>query len=83
MNIGHQNFFKRLTQHDWFYMMADDNTSYRAGVAAEQRLTLDAHKDPLKQQMLNAWFEWRNSTIGSSERKPRPELSEFEVKEAA
>ena len=82
MLLKHKDYFTRLRQHDWFYMMADDNRSYNAGRVAEQKLAAEAESDAIKARMLEAWVNWRNQSIGDPQH-PSPVLSDFDAPEAA
>ena len=77
-----QDYFKRLAQHDWFYMMADDNRSYDAGRRQEQILAAAARDSSTKQAMYQAWCDWRNENISRAD-TPRPTLAQFEPTKAA
>lgn len=82
MLLKHKDYFTRLSRHDWFYMMADDNTTWRAGMDAERKLAAEAERDFIKARMFKAWVNWRNQRVGDPQ-QPRPVLSDFGAPEAA
>ena len=82
MLLKHKDYFTRLSRHDWFYMMADDNTTWRAGMDAERKLAAEAESDAIKTRMFEAWVNWRNQRVGDPQH-PSPVLSDFGAPEAA
>lgn len=80
MQAQHRKFFDRLSHHDWFYMMADDNTSWRAGMKAEAVLRSEAATDPVKQQMYDLWSNWAREAITRD--IPRPSITDFKERAA-
>ena len=47
------DYKKRLQQHDWHYMMSDDNSHYRRGFDNHQKLEQESRKSERHKQLLS------------------------------
>lgn len=74
--MNNAEYFKRLEHHDWFYMMADDNTTWRAGMDAERKLAAEAESDAEKKRMWDSWCDWRSALMNGRD-IARPQLGQF------
>lgn len=67
-------FIQRLERHDWFYEMADDSRTFKAGQAEHQKLEAEARADPLLLVLFNA-----RAGAAARARDGRPEDSLYAI----
>ena len=75
--ISLQEFWDKLSSHDWYYPMSDDGRSYHAGKDSESKLLSLAKESEEHQALYDAWVahKWSGDPWGT-EQQPRPERPE-------
>ena len=68
-----EEYYERLSTHDWFYYMSDDYSVYKNGRVNQSELYSIAETDDELMGMYNEWLEWCNGTY-RGERPDRPTL---------
>ena len=75
---GYSDFFDKLQKHDWYFGMSDDHGKFMAGDSSLKELRAEAATDPVKEQMMQDWKDYKFSgKAWETERKPLPVIDNY------